>query len=208
MAATAADTHREITRLRGDMNAALDELQRRLRGGLRTVASTEARVTSTRARQDAMQSARQNPTLAGVVGVVVVGAVGYLAYRAISGRRERQKPQNRLKRGVQQARAELVGRVSEGVELSKKQLDQARQRGLLLKLEPEDGGYIRVTDARLEALAIKSKGRSDVIKKLVWAGLLSVFMAVSSVLARRVAGGVWRATVREDPPTQKPKSAS
>jgi hypothetical protein len=54
-----------------------------------------------------------------------------------------------------------------------------------------------------------SGGQGDeVIKKLVWAGLLSVFMAVFSVLARRVAGGVWRATLREDPPTQKSKVES
>jgi hypothetical protein len=31
-------------------------------------------------------------------------------------------------------------------------------------------------------------------------------MAVGSVLARRVAGTVWKVTVREDPPTEKPKA--
>jgi len=207
MAATAADTHREIDRLRGDMTAALDEIQRRLRGGLRTVASSEARITSTRTRDDLALRARQNPTVPGVIGVIVVGAVGYAVYRAVSSSRQRQKPQNRLKRGVEQARAELVGRVSEGVEQSKRQLEQARQRNLLLKLDPDDSGYVRVTDARLEPLANKSKERSEVIKKLVWAGLLSVFMAVGSVLARRVAGAVWQATVREEPPTQKPRAS-
>ena len=46
------------------------------------------------------------------------------------------------------------------------------------------------------------------IKKLVWAGLLSIFMAVGSVLARRIADVVWRAMVREDPPTEKSKAAA
>jgi hypothetical protein len=203
MAATAADTHREIDRLRGDMTAALDEVQRRLRGGLRTVASTEARITSSRTRDDLALRARQNPTLPGVIGVVVVGAIGYAVYRAVSNAREQKKPQNRLKRGVQQARTDLVGRVSEGVELSKRQLEQVRPRNLLLKLDSDESGFVRVTDARLEPLADRGKGRREVIKKLVWAGLLSVFMAVGSVLARRVAGAVWQATLREDPPTQK-----
>src|SRR6266542_2040597 len=97
-----------------------------------------------------------------------------------------------------------------GVELSRRQLERqierAKPRGLLLKVEPEDGGYMRVTDARLDVPAAKNKGRQDVIKKLLWAGFLSVFMAVSSVLARRVAGTVWKVTVREDPPTEKPKA--
>ena len=47
------------------------------------------------------------------------------------------------------------------------------------------------------------RGQSTVIKKFVWLGLLSVFMALGSVLARRVADNVWRAMVHEDPPTEK-----
>ena len=79
--------------------------------------------------------------------------------------------------------------------------------GVLLKLEPEDGGYMRVSEARLEPPK-KKRGQSTVIKKLVWAVLLSVFMAVGSVAARRVADTVWRAMVHEEPPTEKSKSAS
>jgi hypothetical protein len=192
------------------MTAALQEVERRLRGGLRGIAGAEARVTSGRASQEAfarVERARDNPTLLGVVGVVLVGAVGYGIFAAIKGARARNTPTNRLKRGVQQVRDELSERVEEGVEVSLRQLERARPRGLLLKLDPEGGGYMRVVDARLDVPAVKSKGRQDVIKKLVWAGLLSVFMAVGSVLARRVAGTVWKATVREDPPTQKSKAA-
>jgi hypothetical protein len=206
MAATPADTEREIGRLRGDMTDALAELQRRLKGGVRGIAGAEARISTSRTQRQLTEQARDNPTLLGVAGVVVVGAIGYSIYAAIKRSREQSKPQNRLKRGV----AELTERVEGGFELSRRQLERqierAKPRGLLLKVEPEDGGYMRVTDARLDVPAVKNKGRQDVIKKLLWAGFLSVFMAVGSVLARRVAGTVWKATVREDPPTEKPKA--
>ncbi len=206
MGATPADTEREIGRLRGDMTDALAELQRRLEGGVRGIAGAEARISTARTQRQLTAQARDNPTLLGVAGVVVVGAIGYGIYAAVKRSREQAKPQNRLKRGV----AELTERVEGGVELSRRQLERqierAKPRGLLLKVEPEDGGYMRVTDARLDVPAAKNKGRQDVIKKLLWAGFLSVFMAVSSVLARRVAGTVWKVTVREDPPTEKPKA--
>ncbi len=166
MGTTPADTEREITHLRGDMTAALDEVERRLRGGLRGVAGAEARITSTRARDD-------------------------ITHRA------------RIRRRVKDVREEFRGRVEEGVEASRRRLERAKPSSLLVKLEPADAGLMRLTEAHLEGPVNKSKGRQDVIKKLVWAGLLSVFMAVGSVLARRVAGGVWHATVHEEPPTQK-----
>jgi len=205
MGTTAADTEHEIGQLRGDMTAALDELQRRLRGGLRGVASAEARITSVRAREDVIERARENPPLLGVAGVVAVGAVAYGSYALISKLRDRQKPQNRLRRGVEHVGHELSARVED----SKRQIERARQRGLLLKLEPESGGYVRLSDARLEPLGTnKKRERTRVIKKLVWAGLLSAFMALSSVLARRVADSVWRVTVHEEPPDTKSKTAS
>ena len=206
MVTTPADTEREINRLRGDMDAALAELQRRLKGGVRGIAGAEARISTVRTQQQLAEQARENPTLLGVASVVVAGAVAYGVYAAIRSSRERKKPQARLKKGVEQ----LTERVEEGVELSRRQLERqlerARPRGLLLKVEPEDSGYMRVTDARLDVPAVKNKGRQDVIKKLLWAGFLSIFMAVGSVLARRVAGTVWKVTIREDPPTEKPKS--
>lgn len=203
MGARPEDTQHEIATLRGDMSAAIAEFERRLRGGLRGVASAEARVTSARTREDLASRARENPSLLGVAGVVAVAAVGYGLYAAVSGVRNRQKPQNRLRRQVRTVRGRVESRVGE----SRKQLERARQRGILLKLDPEDGGYMRLTDARLEPLG-KKRGQTTVIKKIVWAGLLSVFMALSSVLARRVAGQVWRATIHEDPPTEKSKAAS
>jgi hypothetical protein len=187
------------------MTAALEEVERRVRGGVRGVASAEARITGERARDDVVARARDNPTLLGVAGVVAAGAVAYGAYALVRGMRERNKPANRLKRGVRHVREELSERVGEGVETSRRQLERTLPRGVLLKLEPEDGGYVRVSDARLEPPPNKKRGQSTVIKKFIWAALLSIFMALGSVLARRVADSVWRATVREEPPTTKSK---
>jgi hypothetical protein len=190
------------------MSAAVEEVERRFRGGLRGVATTEARVNTVRAGEDAVARARENPTLLGVAGVVVAGAIAYGIYSVVRSRREASKPQNRLRRGVQQARAELSERVSEGMEASRRQLERALPQGVLLKLEPEDGGYMRVSEARLEPpqQLRKKRGQSKVIKKFVWAAFLSVFMAVGSVLARRVADSAWRAMIHEDPPTNKSKA--
>jgi hypothetical protein len=189
------------------MSAAVDELERRLRGGLRGVAGAEARISSVRAREEVVERVRDNPTLLGVAGVVAAGAVAYGAFALVTGMRERRKPQNRLRREVKHVRSEVGGRLTEGVERTRREIERARQRGILVKLDKADGGYMRLTDARLEPLN-KKRGSRQVIKKLVWAGLLSVFMALGSVLSRRVADAVWNATVREDPPTEKGKAAS
>lgn len=208
-----ADTEREIGRLRGDMTAALDELENRLRHGVRSIASTETRIASGRAAEQAVDRVRENPTLLGVGGVVVAGAMAYGAYALINGLRNRNKPRNRLKRGVKQVRGELsetADRLSERLERSRRQLERGLlPSGVLLKLEPDDGGYVRVSDARLEPPANKKKGgRSPVIKKFIWGALLSIFMAVGSVLARRVAEGAWQAMVHEEPPAGKSKVES
>lgn len=213
MGQTPADTEREIGRLRGDMTAALAEVENRLKGGLRSVASTEARITSGRAASDVVETARDNPTLLGVGGMVVAGAIAYGAFALINRARTRNTPKNRLKRGVRGVRGELsvtAERLAETLEQKRRQLERGLlPSGVMLKLEPEDGGYVRVADARLEPPANKKRGgRSTVIKKFVWAGMLSIFMAVGSVLARRVAERVWQTMTHEEPPTEKSKVES
>jgi hypothetical protein len=41
---------------------------------------------------------------------------------------------------------------------------------------------------------------NDVVKRLVWAGLLAGIGAIASVLTTRVAALVWRRLYGEDPP--------
>ena len=209
MGATPEETEREIVRLRRDMSAAVGEFERRFRGGLRSVAASEARINTGRAGEDAVARARENPTPLAIIGVVAAGALAYGIYTLINNRREQQRPQNRLRRGVEQVRAELSGRITEGVETSRHQLERALPQGILLKLEPESGGYMRVSDAKLEPSAIsKQRGQAVVIKRFVWAGFLSVFLAVATVLARRVADSAWRAMVHEEPPGERDKETS
>ena len=196
------DTQREIARLRGDMTSTVDELEQRVRGGVPGVLGADARVSGARAGQQAAEQLRENTGLVGVGGVVAAAAVTYGAYAAFRSWRNSRKPQNRLKGKVRGVREEIEERVGEG----RDRLRELRQRGVLLKMEPEGGGYMRVTDARLDALNPKKGDRTAVLKKLLWAVFLSIFMALGSVLARRAAGGLWRATLREDPPTEQPKA--
>ena len=42
--------------------------------------------------------------------------------------------------------------------------------------------------------------RNDVAKRLMWSGLLAGVGALSSVVANRIAVGVWRRVFDEDPP--------
>jgi hypothetical protein len=186
------------------MTAAIEEVERRVRGGIKGVAAAEARITSARTRDDVVQQVRENSPILAVAGVVVAGAVVYGAFALVNGLRTRNKPQNRLKRRVRSAGGELSERLQHGVEESRERFERAKQRGVLLKLDPEDNGYVRVTDARFEPLK-KKRGQSTVIKKFVWAGMLSVILAVASVVARRVADNVWRAMVHEDPPGTETK---
>jgi hypothetical protein len=41
---------------------------------------------------------------------------------------------------------------------------------------------------------------NDIARRLMWSGLLAGFTALSSVLAHRVAGLVWRRLFDEEPP--------
>src|SRR4051794_17788347 len=107
MGANPADTHREITRLRGDINAALDEVDRRVRGGVRGVMGAEAPIPSPRTGEQVIPRARENPPLLGVAGVVVAGALAYGGYNLLRRIQERSTPQNRLRRGVSQVRGGL-----------------------------------------------------------------------------------------------------
>jgi hypothetical protein len=205
MGAKPEDTEREIGHLRQDADSAVTELLKRFGGGASGLAGGELRASSAQAAQQLRQSAASNPSVLGVAGAVAVGVVGFLAYRAYDGWRESRKPQNRLKTRVEDVRDELEERVGQ----TRDRLRKMGRRDLYLKTEPDKTGYLRVTDVRVDSPGAEAqKERLTVLKKLLWAGMLSVFMAVSSVLARRAAGALWQASVGELPPPQKTKSSS
>jgi hypothetical protein len=41
---------------------------------------------------------------------------------------------------------------------------------------------------------------NDVVKRMMWSGLLAGVSALSGILAQRVAGQVWRRVFGEEPP--------
>ena len=41
---------------------------------------------------------------------------------------------------------------------------------------------------------------NDIVKRLVWSGLLAASSALASILATRLAGVVWRRVFEEEPP--------
>ncbi|MBI2755579.1 MAG: hypothetical protein HYX52_02615 [Chloroflexi bacterium] len=210
MGSTASDTQREIGALRADMSSAIAELESRVRGGFRGIAGAEARVSTGRAGESVAQKAEQYAGLLTVAGTVAVAAVGYSIYEGIDRWRESRKPQNRLKRRVGDLGDEVAtrarsvrGEVETRVRDSRKRVEKARKEGVLLKVEREGDEYLRVKEARLDIPKGKEGKRTDVLKNLLWAAVLSIFMAGAGVAARRGAGALWRATLREDPPTQK-----
>jgi hypothetical protein len=42
--------------------------------------------------------------------------------------------------------------------------------------------------------------QDDLMKRLVWSGMLAAFGALASIAANRVAASVWRRVFDEDPP--------
>jgi hypothetical protein len=193
MGSPADNTQAEIGRLREDMAAAVLEIQRRFQRGLPSAVTNEVRLMSGELRTGFSSRLHQNANLVGFAGTVAVCAIGYGAVSAIGRRRANQTP------AVAPRAALSLAENLPGL----RGLEQLRRGGVLLKLDQDKGGYVRVTDARLAPepppVATKEAG-SHVVKRLGWALLLTVFMAAGSVLARRLAGMAWRAAVQEEPP--------
>jgi hypothetical protein len=45
--------------------------------------------------------------------------------------------------------------------------------------------------------------RTLVIRKLLWAAVYAAFGVAATMVARRAASGIWRATTHEEPPTKR-----
>lgn len=195
MGAGSEDTQREIGTLRSDMSAALAELRGRVGSGPARLAAADARVSA----QRSVQQVRENPSALLAGGALVMGLAGFTAYAAVNRWRESRKPQNRVRARAHDLRSD----VEDWLGQSRERVDRARHEDLLVKLQPEHGGYVRVADARLGSAGSRQRKTNDVVKKLIWAVLLSLFTAVASVVARRAAAQVWQSTVGEKPPTEE-----
>lgn len=208
MGSDVEDSGRRISALRGDVSDAIAELQDRIRGSASPGDLAGARGAGAQAGQQLGGRVREKPQLAAVAGMVAVGAAGYGLYALADRWRESRLPQNRLKRRVGGVRTGVESGVRSRVTESRRRVEKAkktaRNAGLLLKLDPQGKGYVRVTDAKLD-IPNRKKDASNVLKKLIWAVFLSALTAGASVLAKRLAGQLWQSTMHEEPPDQKEK---
>ena len=60
------------------------------------------------------------------------------------------------------------------------------------------GGHVRVGGMRVKPSREVKEG--DVVKRLMWSGLLAGLGAISSIVAQRAAAVVWRRIFAEEPP--------
>lgn len=211
MGSEAADTQREIGALRSDMDAALAELKRRFAGGTSSVTATEARIAGTRASEDVKRQVqvkvgqvRQDPAAMSLLGTAVAAAVGYAVYEVVERWQERRRPENRLKRRARNVRHELEEQLEQRLKEPRQVARRVRERGVKLTFGGPDADQFRLTDREGKPLDEEpsERTRKDMLKNLLWGLTLALFMAAGSVVARRVAGAVWKATLREDPPTE------
>jgi hypothetical protein len=173
---TAADTQREIEQIRLDVLSATREL--------------EHRVTRAASPGTYVDAARENP--AAVAGIVLVGVAvaGVFVAREIIERRRRRRPTERLRR--------TVHGVAEGLG---EQLEHARE--LLPTSIPIGLRNGSSDDKDDEPTRLQVPGsQPNMIKRMLWAGLVAGMMAGGGLLARRVSAMIWRQAMREEPPTK------
>jgi hypothetical protein len=150
MAQTAEDTQREVEAIRGDASAAVAELQSRLRGGPTALLGARDRSVNRvrsepRPVEGVLRVVRESTVAMGVLAAMALGALGFVLYFGLEQRRARRKPYNRLLRRARATRE----RVAERAIGARHELDKWRARGILVKVEQEGGGHLRMTHVRL-----------------------------------------------------------
>ena len=172
MGATSADTQREIEEIRKDISSAAEELGSRLRR-MADVGRHSQRV-------------KENPAALAGLTLAVVGIGGAVATRAVLEQRRRQTPQERLKRTVRGAAEEL----SERWERAREALPLELHLG---SRDDDDDKGGRPAEIRLK--------EPSMIKRILWGALVAAMVAAGGLIARRLSAAVWRATMKEEPPT-------
>ena len=175
MGATAADTKREIEEIRKDVLSAVGELKRRV---VRAVSP-----------KTYLEFAQDNPAAVVGVGLAGLSLAGVALARSVAESRQRNRPTERLRRGVLDA-AEQLG---EGVQ-------QAWAAVPSLPVEVRVG----TRDAKeQDRQSTTSSGRDQgMFKRMLWASLVAVMMAGGGLMARRVSATIWRSAMGEAPPTK------
>ena len=166
MGQTSADAQREIEYLRDDLSATIAELERRARG-----------------LADLPRRAQRHPALVGVVATGALTGTAFLAYRAASSYRERQRPTHRLQQRAQR----VAGGLGERLEYAR--------AAFPYRLERRD----RDSEESVES----SPRKPGKLKSLLWMGLTAGLIALFGVLARRVSAAIWESVMHEAPPTRR-----
>jgi hypothetical protein len=173
--ATAADTKREIEEIRKDVLSAFGELKRR--------------VTRAVSPRTYLEFAQENPAAVVGVGLGALSVAGVALARSVAESRRRNRPTERLRRGVMGAAEQL----SEGVQ-------HAWAAVPSLPVEVRVG--TRDADESEQPTAVASGSDQGMFKRILWAGLVAVMMAGGGLVARRLSATIWRSAMGEAPPTK------
>ena len=175
MGATAADTKREIEEIRKDVLSAVSELKRRVKRAV--------------SPQTYLEFAQENPAAVVGVGLGGLSLAGIALARSIADSRRRNRPSERLRRGVMGAAEQL----SEGVQHA-----WAAVPSLPVEVRV---GTRDAKDSEKQA-TVASGSDQGMFKRILWAGLVAVMMAGGGLLARRLSATIWRSAMGEAPPTK------
>lgn len=175
MGATAADTKREIEEIRKDVLSAVGELKRRIK-----------RAVSPRTY---LEFAQENPAAVVGAGMAGLSLAGIALARQVAESRRRNRPTERLRRGVMGAAEQLT-----------ESAQQAWASMPSLPVEVRVG--TRDAEESEKKTVVASGSDQGMFKRMLWAGLVAVMMAGGGLAARRLSATIWRSAMGEAPPTK------
>ena len=175
MGATAADTKREIEEIRKDVSSAVSEVKRRI---VRAVSPSTY-----------LEFAKENPAAVVGAGMAGLSLAGIVLARQVAESRRRNRPTERLRRGVMGAAEQLT-----------ETAQQAWAAMPSLPVEVRVG--TRDADDSEKQATVASGSDQGMFKRMLWAGLVAVMMAGGGLAARRLSATIWRSAMGEAPPTK------
>jgi hypothetical protein len=137
-----------------------------------------------------LEMARENPAAVAGIALGGLGIVGAMAARSAAEARRRNRPTERLRRGVASA-AEGLGET----------VQQAWAAVPSLPVEVRFGTGDAKEDTQTQPLMLTGSD-PGMVKRILWAGLVAVMMAAGGLAARRLSATIWRTAMGEAPPTK------